>query len=124
MRFEVAAAFAIGALLPVLETFRRGFAHWAIDATTMLEDYLGGGVLILAGLCAMRSAACSGRFLIAAWAAVSGMMTISLISQIEDTLRAVDLEPGNGLVLVVKLALWLTCATALVRSFRSVKEVR
>jgi hypothetical protein len=122
-RFEVVAAFAIGLLLPVLETVRRGLGHWAINTTTMLEDYLGGGVLLLAASCAMRRTSFAGRLLLAAWAGVAGMMTLSLISQIEVTLRAAELEPNNGAVLVIKLALWATCVTALVQSFRSVREV-
>ena len=43
-----------GVLLPVLETIRRGFGHWAVHTTTMLEDYLAGGLLIVAGLAAAR----------------------------------------------------------------------
>ena len=46
MRFEVIAAFVIGALLPVLETVRRGIGHWAINFTTMFEDYVGGALLL------------------------------------------------------------------------------
>jgi hypothetical protein len=122
MRFEVVAAFAIGLLLPMLETARRGMGHWAIETTTMLEDYLAGAVLLLAGYCAIRRTPFAGRLLLAAWAGVAGMMLLSLIGQIEVTLRAAELEPHNGVVLVVKLALWATCVTALVRSFRSVKE--
>ena len=122
MRFEVVAAVAIGLLLPILETARRGIGHWAIETTTMLEDYLGGGVLLLAAYCASRHTSFAGRLLLAAWAGVSWMMTLSLIDQVEVTLRATDLEPHNGVVLVVKLALWATCVTALVRSFRSVRE--
>lgn len=120
MRFEVGAAFTVGVLLPVLETMRRGFGHWSIEATTMLEDYLAGLVLLIAGLAARRGASFAGALLLAAWAGVSTMMTLSLISQVEDTLRAVDLEPGNDVVLGFKLLLWATCAVALVRSFRAV----
>lgn len=120
MRFEVVAAFAIGVLLPVLETVRRGFGHWAIDATTMLEDYLAGALLILGGLAATRRAAFAHALLLTAWASVSGMMTISLISQLEDTIRAVDLEPHNGAVVGFKLLLWMVCLSALIRSFRAV----
>lgn len=47
MRFEVIAAFVIGVLLPVLEAARRGNTHWAVDFTTMFEDYLGGAVLLI-----------------------------------------------------------------------------
>lgn len=122
MRFEVVAAVAIGVLLPILETARRGIGHWAIETTTMLEDYLGGGVLLLAAYCASRHTPFAGRLLLAAWAGVAWMMTLSLIGQVEVTLRATDLEPNNGVVIVVKLALWATCVTALVRSFRSLRE--
>ena len=42
MRFEIVAAFIIGALLPVMETLRRGVSHWLVNATTMFEDYVAG----------------------------------------------------------------------------------
>ena len=122
MRFEVAAAFTVGVLLPVLETVRRGIGHWAIHATTMLEDYLGGAFLLLAGLAVRQGAAFANPMLLTAWAGVSSMMTISLISQVEDTVRAVELEPNNNLVLGFKLLLWATCMVALIRSFRVVQR--
>jgi hypothetical protein len=122
VRFEVSAAFVIGWLLPVLETVRRGFGHWAVEATTMLEDYLAGALLLLAGLAAARGARFAPPLLLAAWAGVTTMMTISLIGQVEETVRAVDLEPGNSVVLVAKLLLWASCAFALLRSFRVVRE--
>ena len=122
VRFEVGAAFWIGVLLPVLETVRRGFGYWAIDATTMLEDYLAGALLIVAGLAAWRGAAFARPLLLAVWAGVSAMMSISLISQIEDTARANDLEPNNSLVLMFKVLLWVTCMVALHRSFRLVQQ--
>lgn len=118
MNYEVRAAFVVGLLLPVLETIRRGFGHWAIHTTTMLEDYLAGGLLIAAGLAAVRRTSFAKPLLLAAWASVTAMMTLSLISQIEDTLRASDVEPNNALVLVFKLALWAICSVALWRSFR------
>jgi hypothetical protein len=31
VRFEAKAAWAIGMLLPVLETYRRGLSHWRVD---------------------------------------------------------------------------------------------
>lgn len=122
MRFEVVAAFVIGLLLPVLETVRRGFDHWGVEATTLLEDYLAGVVLLLAGLAAARGARYAPPLLLAAWAGVTTMMTISLISQVEETVRAVELEPDNTVVLVAKLLLWASCAFALFRSFRVVRE--
>ena len=123
MRFEVGAAFAIGILLPVLETARRGMSHWSVEATTMLEDYLAGAALIAAGVLAERGRSVAIPLLLAAWSGVSGMMTISLVSQVEDTIRAQELEPHNNVVLVFKFLLWATCVVALVRSFRHVRQV-
>ena len=31
---------------PVLETMRRGFAHWLVNSTTMADDYIMGAVLL------------------------------------------------------------------------------
>jgi hypothetical protein len=122
VRFEVSAAFCVGVLLPVLETVRRGFGHWAIEATTMLEDYLAGGLLVAAGLAAWREATFAKPLLLAVWAGVAAMMSISLVSQIEDTIRAVELEPNNSIVLLFKVLLWVTCISALLRSFRQVQR--
>ena len=49
MRFETISAFAIGILLPLLETGRRGIGHWSINFTTMFEDYVAGALLLIGG---------------------------------------------------------------------------
>jgi hypothetical protein len=115
----VLAAWAVGILLPLLETCRRGFGTWRVEATTMLEDYLAGAVLLLAAFAATRAMAYAGRLLLAAWAGVGTMMTISLCSQVEETIRAVDLEPHNGVVLGFKALLWAVSLVALTGSFRA-----
>jgi hypothetical protein len=124
MRFEVIAAFALGILLPVLETARRGLSHWTIDFTTMFEDYLGGALLLIAAWAAYRRRTWATIFVVLAWGAISGVMTISFVSQLEDTIRQTAVEPHNALVVGVKFLLWLTCVTALVLSFRSAMKAR
>jgi len=123
MRFEVAAAFALGILLPLLETGRRGIGHWKIDFTTMFEDYLAGAILLIAAWATVRERRWGPLFLVVAWSGLTGMMTMSFISQIEDTLRSVA-EPYNAVVIVVKFLLWATCLTSLVLSFRRVLNER
>ena len=118
--FEVWAAFVVGALLPMLETFRRGLGFWVVDVTTMLEDYVAGALLLVAAVAAQRGAAFAPALLLTAWAAVTSMMSVSVWDQVETAVRGVDLEPGHGMVLCVKLLLWATCLAALVRSFRAV----
>jgi len=120
MRFEVVAAFAIGILLPVLETGRRGISTWTINFTTMFEDYLAGALLLVGGWAAYRSKSWGAAFLVLAWAYFSGQLTSSFMGQLEETLRQTASEPGNLLVLVVKFLLWSVCVTSLVLSFRTV----
>ncbi len=119
MKFEIIAAFAIGVLLPVLETARRGNSHWAINFTTMFEDYLAGGLLLVGAWAAYRSKSWGALFLVVAWAYFSGLMTSSFVGQLEETLRQTASEPGNLLVLIVKFLLWSVCVSSLVLSFRT-----
>lgn len=119
MRFEVIAAFALGVLLPVLETVRRGITHWTVNFTTMFEDYLGGLVLLTGAWAVYRSKSWGATFLALAWGSISGIMTSSFVGQIEQTLRQTDTEPHNSVVLLVKFLLWIVCMVSLVLSFRS-----
>ena len=93
---------------------------FSFEATTMLEDWLAGVLLLAAGGLAVRGARSAGPFLLAVWSGVTAMMTLSFVSQVEETLRGVDLEPRNGTVLCAKAVLLAVCPVALVRSFRSV----
>ena len=122
MRFEIVAAFAIGVLLPVLETGRRGISTWTINFTTMFEDYLAGALLLVGGWAAYRSKSWGTAFLVLAWAYFSGLMTSSFVGQLEETLRQTASEPSNLLVLVVKSLLWSVCVISLVLSFRTVRR--
>jgi hypothetical protein len=119
MRFEIIAAFAMGVLLPVLETVRRGISHWAINFTTMFEDYLAGALLLVGGWAAYRSKSWGPVFLVLSWAYFSGLMTSSFVGQLEETLRQSASEPNNLLVVVVKFLLWSVCVVSLVLSFRT-----
>lgn len=124
MRFEVIAAFALGVLLPVLETVRRGIGHWGINFTTMFEDYLGGAVLLIGAWAAYRSKSWGAMFLSLAWGSIAGLMTSSFVAQLEATLRQTASEPHNLVVLLVKFLLWSVCITSLVLSFRSALRSR
>lgn len=124
MRFEIIAAFVIGALLPILETVRRGIGHWAINFTTMFEDYLGGALLLIGGWAAYRAKRWGAAFLVLAWASITGLMTSSLSAQIEQTLRHAVTEPNNLVVVVVKFLLWVVSVASLVLSFRAATQTR
>jgi hypothetical protein len=118
-RFEVTAALVVGVLLPFLETIRRGPAHWKVDAATMLEDYVGGALLLASGWLSLRSSPRAPLLLLTAWAAVTAMMSISFWDQLESTIRGVDLEAHHEVVLVFKFLLWSTSLASLLLSFRA-----
>lgn len=118
MRFEAKAALAIGILLPVLETYRRGLGHWRVEFTTMFEDYLAALLLLAAAWAAYKRHRSETALLLTAWAWVSSLMTISVLYQVEVTLRGIDIEPQNTDVLVVKCLLLAVSLTGLLRSFR------
>jgi hypothetical protein len=118
MRSEIIAAFAIGLLLPALETLRRGIGAWAVDFTTMFEDYVAGALLLIGADAARRNRRWGALFLVVAWSYVTGLMSSSFWSQLEETVRGTVAEPP--VVLVVKLLLWGTCLLALMASFRHV----
>jgi len=124
MRFEIAAAYAIGILLPLLETCRRGLGHWTVSTMTMLEDYVGGGLLLFAAILSTRRVRTAPQWLLAAWAAVSAMMALSFFHHLEETIRGDATEPNNTAVLAVKSLLLATSLAALVLSFISARTTR
>ena len=118
MRFEVVAAFIMGALLPLLETLRRGISHWLVNSTTMFEDYVAGLLLLVAAWASVANRRHALILLVVAWAYVTGMMGSSFWYQLEFTLRGEAVEANNAVVLIVKCLLWSTCLISLVLSFR------
>lgn len=112
----------MGVLLPVLETARRGISHWAVDFTTMFEDYLAGALLLIGGWAAYRSKSWGAVFLVLAWAWFSGLITSSFFGQFEETLRRTATEPNNLLVVVVKFLMWSVCILSLSLSFRATAQ--
>ena len=124
MRFEVIAAFAVGLLLPLLETCRRGIGYWGVEFTTMFEDYVAGALLLVGGWAAHRERYWGAVFLVLAWGYVAGLMGSSFWYQLEETLRQSASEPDNLLVVTVKALLWGTCVVSLVLSFRAALRAR
>jgi hypothetical protein len=122
MRFEANAACAMGIVLPLLETCRRGIGEWTVDFTTMFTDYLAGGLLLVGWWASYRAKTWGPLFLILAWAWLMGMMTGSFLDQLEGTLRNTIAEPHNPLVLAVKFLLFAVSAVSLVLSFNSARR--
>jgi len=119
VRFETISAFVIGFLLPLLETYRRAIGHWAVDFTTMFEDYVAGALLLIGGWTSYRRHRWGTLLQVVACAYVSGMMGGSFWYQLEDTLRGNAVEQNNSLVVTVKFLLWSIAVGSLILSFRT-----
>lgn len=85
----------------------------------MFEDYLAGVLLLFAAWGALRRKAWARDGLVIAWAWLTGMMTTSLVVQLEDTVRIESPEPDNALVICAKTMLFVVSAWALVSTLRS-----
>ena len=94
-----ALAYVMGAIFILRETARRGVDHFAINATTMLEDYGSGGLLLLA------AAACTARFaqstiyLAGAWGYSAGGM----LSSFSYILKCIFVVPLSVLIIPLKM---------------------
>lgn len=123
MPFHVSAAFALGLLLPVLETVRRGFGYWSVNFTTMFEDYVAGIGLLVGAVATILRRPWARTWMIILWSGVMFMMLISTVSQVEKQLTG-ELEPRSGVVLFIKVLLWLASAWALRSALRVPPETR
>ena len=117
MRYEVIAAYVLGATLPILETVRRGIDHWLENATTMADDYLAGGLLLLAAWSTTAGKKYASILLVVAWAYISGVMFSSFWGQLEHAFRGVEWETNNSTVIAVKGIIWTVCVSSLVLAF-------
>jgi len=98
LRFEVAAAWAMGVVLPLLEALRRrtNFESPAF----YVDDFIAGALLLWAANSARVRHPQSRLRLAGAWGVLSGGLYGSFFGQLEDW-RAVDVGGQSGLVVVV-----------------------
>ncbi len=103
----------MGISLPLLETFRRGFSHWLVNATTMADDYVAGALLLIAAWSSSARRPYAPVLLVLGWAYIAGVMFGSFWGQLESTLRGVIWEQSNITVLVFKGAIWTISVASL-----------
>ena len=106
LKTSMIMAFIMGIFLPLAETVRRinqiiifqEFFRW-------FDDFVLGGVLLLAGYCVIKQKKNAKEYLIAAWGIASGGLILSLFGQISDyTSNITDAGIFNsGFVLSAKI---------------------
>ena len=107
----------------VVETLRRGIGYFSINASTMLEDYLCGLVLLTASLMWLRSHVFAPIMMVGAWAYATGGMFVPFTAHFEAWLRGVTFRPDHPHdeigVIVLKGVIMLISLICLFVSFRS-----
>jgi uncharacterized membrane protein YdcZ (DUF606 family) len=117
MRFEVAAAYAMGIGLPLLETLRRKTNFSTIAG--YVDDFIAGGLLLLAASSVSRGNPRGPVLLVAAWAVLCGGLYGSFFGQIESSAASDVSGLANTTVVIVKGVLYAISIAGLVLSVRS-----
>lgn len=89
MTWVMVAVFLIG------ETARRGIGYFAINATTMIEDYLCGLLLVAAALVWRAGNRYGPPLMASAWAYATGGMFVPFAAHLEAWLRQETFRPDH-----------------------------
>ena len=105
------------------ETARRGISYFSVNATTMLEDYVGGMVLLLAAILWVRKYKHAQITMTAAWAYAAGGMFVPFFAHLEawireETFRADHIHTDTNAV-ILKATVWLICLVCFFISLRT-----
>ena len=117
LTYVMAFVFIVG------ESYRRGFGYFAINATTMIEDYLCGGLLLYAAISWFKNYRKSHTLMAVAWAYATGGMFVPFAAHLEAWMRGVTFRVDHphediGSV-VLKGIIWGICLTCLIVTLRS-----
>jgi hypothetical protein len=117
MRFELAAAYAMGVALPLLETLRRRTNFETIAG--YVDDFIAGGLLLYAARAVSRGKPSGPVLLVAAWAILCGGLYGSFFHQLESAASHDVSGLGNTTVVLIKGGLYAVALVALVLSVRA-----
>lgn len=121
MRFEHAAAYAMGIGLPLLEALRRRTNFDTIAG--YVDDFIAGAFLLYAARAVSRGRPNGPVLLVAAWAVLCGGLYSSFFGQLGST-AATDVSGlANATVVAVKGALYAVALAGLVLSLRSATRI-
>ncbi len=115
-RFEVAAAYVVGILLPGLEVLRRRTNFDRPES--YVDDFIVGALLLLAASSVSRGRA-YGRYLLAgSWGVLCGGLYSSFFGQLQSPLPDDISGLPNLVVVAIKGVFWAVAIAGFVRSIR------
>ena len=122
MKIVTVLTYLMGVFLIVAETLRRGTEYWSIYATTIIEDYLAGALLLMAAVCWTKKSMVSTKLMPAAWAYTLGMMSTAFIGHLEAWMRGITIRPSHPHsdfdAVVIKGLIWGISLVCLIISLR------
>jgi len=116
MRFEIVAAYCVGALLPIAEVLRRRTD--VSDLPAYVDDFILGGLLLLAARSASKGRSAGPILVVVAWAVFCGGMYYSFFGQLANAGQDDISGLPNGAVVGIKAGFYVVGLLALVRSVR------
>ena len=117
MRFELAAAYAMGVGLPLLEVLRRRTDFSTISG--YVDDFIAGALLLYAARAVSKGRRSGPVLLVVAWAVLAGGMYGSFFWQLESSASHDVGGLPNASVVVIKGAIYAISLTGLVLSARA-----
>ena len=107
LTFVMALVFLLG------ETARRGIGYFSINATTMIEDYLCGALLLLAAWIWYKGYDIAPKMMSGTWGYATGGMFVPFAAHFEAYLRGVEYRPDHPITdtksIVMKGVIWIIC---------------
>ena len=95
------------------ETARRGIGYFSINATTMVEDYLCGAILITAAILWSKKHVMAPTMMIAAWAYATAGMFVPFFAHLEAYLRGATFRADHPFddvnSVILKGTIWSIC---------------
>jgi hypothetical protein len=120
-------AYIMSGVFLIGETARRGIGYFSINATTMVEDYLCGILLLTAAFLWAKKRKIAPMLMVAAWGYGTGGMFVPFFAHLEAFLREetfrIDHPHEDLNSVILKGVIWGICLVCFVITMRS-KEIR
>ncbi|MEH2623283.1 putative anti-sigma-YlaC factor YlaD [Bradyrhizobium sp. AZCC 1719] len=117
LTYVMAFVFLVG------ETARRGIGYFSVNATTMIEDYLCGVLLLWAAWSWSRRYDTAPKIMAVAWAYATGGMFVPFAAHLEAWLRNETFRPDHPHTdtgsIVLKGVIWAICLACLIATLQS-----
>ena len=105
------------------ETARRGVGYFSVNATTMIEDYLCGILMIWAAWSWAKASDSAPKIMAVAWAYATGGMFVPFAAHLEAWLRNETFRPDHPHTdvgsIVLKGVIWAVCLGCLIVTLKS-----